>query len=631
MGNFSRDTFKLTNVIHQLLTEDTVADPRHYVGVRMQQGVPMLDADWNELEDIRRFDLQACLRYYFGNGIPTDDQGFEIGPVTEDNNFAINAGQALVEGMLVTNHHLDLTYAVQESIFGIELDPLEPPAPGEGIRDDLVYLDIWEEEIGSSDAIRGDARLINPLIGVETSRRIERRWVVRVEPGIIDLAAVPQESGHAYMALAQLRRVEGVDRIQVHRITDRRRTDLNVAKYLKIPVHAERGTTVVDGEKLAQLLDGLRATFFDRLAANQLFIDAASVHDQTVMHFAIQHVIQVCSTGALQVRTNNLTNADALALLGTLKTAQEDFLTTLADHGNGDTATTDFIDEYLTFITGGAGVNGIEPALAEGDLIGTYLGQKELNAWLAAEPGTMPEGDILVQFLSVSPFENLVADQPYDITVEFTSEVTSDQASEVFDITVQLSSALWVIDRNSDEITLDNEGGTGQLIFTITPNAGNNECTVEAVATTRRPSTVVSPPAELSLQIGETPTVGATLLYAGPRFNADGRLELSSSLLNMGLAGVEFALNNRTSENHSYTLSFNLTLDDGTASDLDETTLVVAAETVRIEILNFSAPTGVTLVPDSPGALHVTLLRSDGGADLDPADQETVDVNFVTT
>jgi hypothetical protein len=37
MGNFSRDTFDKL---------------KHYVGVRLQQGVPIVDADWNELEDI---------------------------------------------------------------------------------------------------------------------------------------------------------------------------------------------------------------------------------------------------------------------------------------------------------------------------------------------------------------------------------------------------------------------------------------------------------------------------------------------------------------------------------------------------------------------------------------------------
>jgi hypothetical protein len=42
MGNFSRDTF----------------DPsKQYTGVRLQQGVPLVDADWNELNDVIRQEL----------------------------------------------------------------------------------------------------------------------------------------------------------------------------------------------------------------------------------------------------------------------------------------------------------------------------------------------------------------------------------------------------------------------------------------------------------------------------------------------------------------------------------------------------------------------------------------------
>ena len=89
MGNFSRDTFKLTNIMHQLITGEPVSNPTHYVGIRLQQGVPVLDADWNELEDIHRYDVQTCLQYFYGNGIPTGNNGFQIGTVTQDNNFKI--------------------------------------------------------------------------------------------------------------------------------------------------------------------------------------------------------------------------------------------------------------------------------------------------------------------------------------------------------------------------------------------------------------------------------------------------------------------------------------------------------------------------------------------------------------
>ncbi len=63
MGDFSRSTF------------DRV---KHYVGVRMQQGVPIVDADWNELEDIRKYEVQAFLKWFVGDGVPAGNDGFRI-------------------------------------------------------------------------------------------------------------------------------------------------------------------------------------------------------------------------------------------------------------------------------------------------------------------------------------------------------------------------------------------------------------------------------------------------------------------------------------------------------------------------------------------------------------------------
>lgn len=70
MGNFSKDPqIKLQN---SLL--------RHYVSVRLQQGVPILDADWNELEDLRRWELWSLLKWFVGDGVPENNDGFKIAP-----------------------------------------------------------------------------------------------------------------------------------------------------------------------------------------------------------------------------------------------------------------------------------------------------------------------------------------------------------------------------------------------------------------------------------------------------------------------------------------------------------------------------------------------------------------------
>jgi len=68
MGNFSRDTFDKL---------------KHYVGVRLQQGVPLVDADWNEQEDIRKYEVQAFLKWFVGNGVPKGNDGFRILAIPE--------------------------------------------------------------------------------------------------------------------------------------------------------------------------------------------------------------------------------------------------------------------------------------------------------------------------------------------------------------------------------------------------------------------------------------------------------------------------------------------------------------------------------------------------------------------
>ena len=69
MGNISRDTFD---------------ELKHYVGVRLQQGVPLVDADWNEQDDIRRYELRRFLKRFVGDGVPRGEDGFAIGPVGEN-------------------------------------------------------------------------------------------------------------------------------------------------------------------------------------------------------------------------------------------------------------------------------------------------------------------------------------------------------------------------------------------------------------------------------------------------------------------------------------------------------------------------------------------------------------------
>jgi len=626
MGDFSRDTFRLTNVMHQVATAVPVSGARHYVGVRLQQAVPVLDADWNELEDIRRLELELQTRHYLGDGIPTGSTGFAVGAVTDDNDFAIATGMALVEGRLVFNQFADLSYRDQMSLFGVTLPDLAPPpAP---TRDDLVYLDVWEQETATTGPGSADDRLTNPAIGVETCRRIERRWLVRVEPGASDLSAIVREPGHAYMALARLHRVNGQNSIQASRIFDLRRTDLNVARYLKIPVFVERGGAVVDSDRLAQLLDGLRGIYTLRLANNRFFVDAGDPLAQTLLHFGLQHVMQTCTTGALQARTLNLTNADALALLSSLVTAQRECITAIDDFGLSNVAKDTFVTEY------GNRLDAVDTALAN-DLLDGYEQQQSVNVWLAGDVDALPEGNVTLQFLAVNPDEPLQATVTYEIFVQIESGVTSNQASEVFDVIASLSSAPWSVAPQATEVTIAN-GAITNLSFDVTVPAegvvGGTSADFSVVARARRNPAIASTQLPLALEVGQRPFAGGVLQYSGPPLNADNRMELANAVLTTGGVTIAFLLNNEDSGAHTYGIDWFVTLDGGADTTgwsplvgLPSTSSIdVAAEDQEAALISFNGPnaadvTGVT------GSLHVRLIEIDAAPAGEAAEEVVVD------
>lgn len=68
MGNFSRDP----------QTRLVDAQAKHYVGNRVQQGVPLLDADLHLLEGLHREQLESVGQWMLGNGVPVGNDGFRV-------------------------------------------------------------------------------------------------------------------------------------------------------------------------------------------------------------------------------------------------------------------------------------------------------------------------------------------------------------------------------------------------------------------------------------------------------------------------------------------------------------------------------------------------------------------------
>ena len=216
MGNFSRDTF----------------DPsKNYVGVRLQQGVPLVDADWNELNDVIRHELYQGLGTIVSDGVELSSSplpsflvmaSLSAGTLDSvelpaiDNDFYVFPGRAIVGGQPI---HLPFNGA--QDIIRYSTQPWTSPARAnqDGVdvipplttpqddRTDIVYLDVWEREVSSTE----DTNLINDQIGIETCVRLKREVAVRVAEGIPEgTSTLPHApKGHIFMPLALLNRDDG--------------------------------------------------------------------------------------------------------------------------------------------------------------------------------------------------------------------------------------------------------------------------------------------------------------------------------------------------------------------------------------------------------------------------------------
>jgi hypothetical protein len=561
MGNFSRDSFKETNVLNNLLQlgATPVTNPRQYVGVRMQQGVPVLDADWNEMEDVRRMELMALVRFFIGNGVPAGTQGFQTQTSASVNNFNIASGLMLIEGSLVVNTTL-ASYASQPS--GASLPALTTPVAD---RADLVYLDTWEDE---TDALVGDPRLVNELIGIETAVRIERKWAVRVQQNVSSLAAVAKVAGHKYVALAQLNRRNGVAAITSDMIVDLRRTGLTLSENMKVPVFLQTGIETVDSARFAETLRGLRTSLFARLLTGQLPHQTSNVQNENVLIVSLQDLMNRAQVGEVQAASRNMDNRDALAFMKTLYTAQTGFLAVLGNIGNVGNVASSFITDYTKRLDGSPPdlIKGLKLAVNNDDLTGAVLAQELINSFLSEVADNLPEGDVFVFYKSVIPFENLQAGAPYDFTFTIRSGVTLPAAAtEDFSILVSTTPPSWTAVPDRNTITLQNQGGEGNVVVRVTPNALDNQATLSVVARAVRNAMLVSSQPAQSLQIGNPPPVGSFLFYAGPRLNAQGQLQIPKAAITGG-AGVpvRFSISNSSpTQTRTYESRHFITLDGG--------------------------------------------------------------------
>lgn len=245
-----------------VITSNNFDPTRGYIGVRLQQGVPIVDRDWNEMEDIRKFELRAFLKWFIGDGVPRGSGAFLIESTGEADNFLISSGESgsnsgfspqdiglyfvgncLVDGLDVSIaanmkfkdqplHVSQPGASVLSTALGVPVISAVslPPAANMMV---VVYLDVWERLVKPSD---DSANLVLPGLGTESCARIKREWVVRAADPIsttgAPLSALPTvpvpmaagsgyPEGHSFYALATI--------MSDGSVNDRRQTRLTLA------------------------------------------------------------------------------------------------------------------------------------------------------------------------------------------------------------------------------------------------------------------------------------------------------------------------------------------------------------------------------------------------------------------
>lgn len=758
MGDFSRDP-------KERLT-DSVS--KHYVGVRLQQGVPIIDADWNELEDLRKHELSELFRRFIGNGVPSENDGFRIealagggvgtivlevqpggetltaieinlssstaanilgflpgntyterkgsspasltgnaaepfelvdgltlairvnngidqivtfasddfttagiGAATAEevvkvinasvsrmiaivgtgNDFIIvggdgnneNAGCILVDGVETLNE-TNLTFSSQPLYKNTELanswkvepvEPLETPE-GEGeddYRDDIVYLDVWEREVNNTE----DDSIIDPLVGVETTCRLRREWTVRVLQNATDISKITRLPDHKYLILAKIKRfVSYGEQINDVSISDHRRIELNLSKYLKTPIFVKRGSHSFNASAFAQIMENLREILIVRLQRRIFNFGCIDAHNCQLVHMALQDIIYNAAYGANQAKAGNFNNQDGLVFLVTIYKLQKEFVRVIEDYCNSGAVAREFIDEYRKRLDGSSGedILGLRPATKLNDLIAAAEAQKIINDWLSAPVDLLPEGSVLVTIRSVYPSSNLAFGTPFSITYLIESLVVSAREREVYQLTCDTETpTTWDISLNQSSIELDAYGGSGSVALTVTPNVGSARARFRLSACAQRnPDVVRTVNVSDVFQIGSPPPTVAYIHLIGVEYDENSRIRIQQSDFSDQMFRFQMKIANITETQQTYDVSHYVIPPEGdTTGAWHPTESVPATGEITLESLDTTIDVYSIFGPvapdiDTEGRLFVRVTPTAAGTELN---EQTIDLAFI--
>ena len=584
MGNFSRDSFKLTNVMHGLITGEPVTDPRHYISLRVQQGVPLLDADINEAVDIQRRQLELLLRDVVGDGVPGLGQGFALAPLEVDNDFAILPGVLLLGGWQIINP-ATLPYSQQARFFDSDGTPLGTDLTTPvGDRIDSVYVDAWEDEVGS-DGPSSDPRIVDTRVGVETSVRVERRWAVRVAEGVTDWGTLTlNEAGHKYALVGRLFRSASA-RVQPHMIEDQRRLGLTLADSIKAIMFLKRGTELVNAARYSDMLVALRQVL-QLWERNSLFpIVLGSLEAFISYANALNRVYGLLTASEVSSDTGALSNADGLTILGKLADAQAELVAIVREFGNGVPAAMAVLDTYEAYLDGdpSQAIAGIRPSLAQGDLLGGVKGQEALTDFLGVGTGALPAGGVTAVLDHVTPPAALIAaGTQFVVTYKIQSQLVTPTTPEAFDLEAVVTDVRWATALSQSQVTLA-PNASAMVDLTVTPLGTltlGEACDIRVIARAHRRPSVSSFQPAVTFTIGALPPGEAFLFYSGGLpLDGTGTLQLPRAALDNTQFDVAMTLINSTggAQTHTFTVDYELAWPSSLPTNVDKTQWIPSA------------------------------------------------------
>jgi len=647
MANYSRDSFLATkNTLGELLGLVAAGAPgaRNYIGVRLQQAVPMVDADWNEEADIRRREMELILVRAIGNGVPAASDGFRISSAGLPNDFTIGAGIVFVNGWVVYNRAA-VNYDVQPFANGAGVvPPLPPIQPATQAHTELVYLDAWENEVNS----QADGNMMDLRIGVETCVRLERAWVVRVVPIAAnanprDPATIPnQQPGHRYYALATVNRPVG-SQIGDGMIADLRRLQLTLDAVTHAPllVYDPVRDQRVDSVRLALAFQGnLDALKGILNTTPEVFVYASHAPETAQALQALQDVRASATSFQQQAQAGFLYQDVAFAALQTFFNVQIALFNTItqfkaAGLATGFTAT--FVSICSTDLNGSSPTDpaSMSFALKAGDLIGAVMAQERLNQDLASQTTALPEGTIALSLISVAPAGAVVAGTLYQLTLRISSFLTSNAGSEQIDVQASAGAGWTLAFQGTTQpeliVPVTNQQ-TLDVVLTITAAGGaaNTNLSLTARPVRRQQLVYQNPP--LPLAIGQSILAGTgpivTLSYQGPPLQPGNIANVPRSVMFGGVA-IPFQVASLSINTETYQITVTAQgVVTGWQAPAQPVMAPLGPNQTRSVNVNFQTTDQLGAV--SPVTYQIELVRVTSGAN-DPQPNTIFDLSFALT